>query len=488
MSEPAIDIEITQPGRATGLYIPIEYDVLRLEKVLYPDAPRPFDVGILPKTLTEQGSPLRVILLGDISHPPKTQVPARLLGGFSANGAAVCLLAVPAGVDQFAGLNSFADLPDFLRAELLRCLEPPAASELQWLDAAEAQTWIKQAAQKYRLAKAKGYQPVGQPAWRSVDTAARPSGYTEVEHYTAAEYTFHQLPGHVQRYVGEYLADDERILYAVRRQAMHSQRRRSWLDREKLNEGVLILTTQRLIQLVELVPLGDSGVRYGFLARLGALERLVDVQVETLGDAAILLKTAWEAEDGLAWLTWESQFYTRSAVLELVSFLERFLPKNIPPAALRRSFLPAPSDLPPLSDPASNDPALVWAVHQRFTQALPGHLAPNEAVHAWALWPAWYENKGYPQVLVVTDRRVLILPDPALRLPCSLDIRLAQLAIPEYAGSILRSHIGFDLVESGKARRVQLSFPYPAVGAFRRCFEALRRCMAVLPLSRYAKV
>jgi hypothetical protein len=229
-------------------------------------------------------------------------------------------------------------------------------------------------------------------------------------------------------------------------------------------------------------------VRYGFNARLGALERLVEIQVETLGDEAVLLKTGWEAEEGRDWLAWESPLYTRSAILELVGFLERFLPENIPPVALRRSNLPAPSDLPPLSDPSSNDPHLVSAIHQRFASTLPEHLAQNEKVHAWALWPAWYENKGYPQVLVVTDHRLLTIPDPAVRQPCGLDIRLAQLAMPEYAGSILRSYIGLNLIERGKVRQVQLGFPYPAEGAFHRCFEALRRCMAVLPLSRDGKI
>jgi hypothetical protein len=48
MIETVIEIEITQPGRPTGQYHPIEYDLLRLEQVLYPEATFPFDVGILP--------------------------------------------------------------------------------------------------------------------------------------------------------------------------------------------------------------------------------------------------------------------------------------------------------------------------------------------------------------------------------------------------------------------------------------------------------
>ena len=366
MSEPVIEIEIIQPGRPTGQYHPIEYDLLRLEKVLYPEVTLPFDVGILPKTLTTQGNPLQVILLGDVSHPPRTQVSARLLGGIQADGSAPYLLAVSTADDHFAAVFSFADLADPLRTELHRCLSPSTEAGLRWLDVDALKPWMREATLKYRQAKAEGYQPVLQPAWKPADSQGRVTSYTEAEHYTAAEYTFFQLPYHIQHYVSEYLADDERILYAIRRPAMRSHRQRSWLGWEKINEGVLILTTQRLIHLVELVPLGDSGVRYGFNARLGALERLTGIKIETLGDEAVLLKTSWEAEGGSDILEWETPLYTRSALLELVDFLETFLPENINSRALRRSAIPPPSELPALSDPSSNDSRLVSAVNRRF--------------------------------------------------------------------------------------------------------------------------
>ena len=484
MSEIIIEIEITQPGRPTGQYHPIEYDLLRLEKVLYPEVMLPFDIGILPKTLTTQGDPLQVILLGDVSHPPRTQVSARLLGGVQADGIVPYLLAVPASDDRFAAVSSFADLADPLQTELHQRLNPSTDTGLRWLDVDALKPWMKEASLKYRQAKAESYQPVSQPAWKPADSQGRITSYTEAEHYTSAEYTFFQLPSHIQHYVSEYLADDERILYAIRRPAMRSHRQRSWLGREKINEGVLILTTQRLIHLVELVPLGGSGVRYGFNARLGALERLMNIKVETLGDEVVLLKTSWEAEGGSETLEWETPLYTRSALLEMVDFLETFLPENINSRALRRSAIPTPSELPALSDPSSNDPRLVSAINRRFADALFPSLTPTEKAHAWALWPAWYEHKGYPRVLIVTDSRVLVVPDPNLGQLCTLEVPLAQLATLEYIGSILESRIGLNLVETGKVRQIQLSFPYPAEGAFHRCFEAMRRCMAVLPLSQ----
>jgi hypothetical protein len=57
MSETVIEIEIIQPGHPIGQYRPIEYDLLCLEKVPYPEVELPFDLGILPKTLTGRGEP-----------------------------------------------------------------------------------------------------------------------------------------------------------------------------------------------------------------------------------------------------------------------------------------------------------------------------------------------------------------------------------------------------------------------------------------------
>jgi inorganic pyrophosphatase len=483
MNKSIVEIEIIQPGRATGEYQPAEHGFLHLTQILYPEVILPFDIGILPNTMTSEGDPLKVILLGETSHPLRTQVSARLLGGVQINSADPYLLAVSCVDEHFTTITSVLDLADSGRSAIEQRLKTSSTADLHWLNPNELGPWIKKARVRYRLTSVKSTEGVSsQPAWKPVNSQRHIASYTEAEHYTAAEYTFFQLPYHIQHYVSEYLDKDERILYAVRRPATYSQRLRSWLGREKLQEGVIILTTQRLIQLVELVPLGDSGVRYGFKAQLGVLERLVDVLTETLADEVILLKSKWQAQEGCAILEWESPSYTQSEIKELISFLEKFTPSQINPRTLQRSTLPAPSELPILSDPASNDPQIEKIIHQRFADALPSMLLPSDQIYAWALWPAWFENKGFAQALVVTGSRLLVISDPDLHKSFTLQVPLTQIATVEYAGSILNSHIALSLVESGKVRTIKLSFPYSADGAFHRCFEAMRRCMAVLPL------
>ena len=483
MDKSIIEIEIIQPGRTTGQYQFTEHGFLRLIQVLYPEVVLPFDIGILPNTMTSEGDPLKVVLLGETSHPLHTQVTARLLGGIQTNGTDPYLLAVSNMDERFKSITSVMDLSNPWRNEVDQQLKTSSATELSWLKTNDLEPWIKQARRKYRLSRVKNNNNgFSQPAWKPVDTHKPNTSYTEREHYTSGEYTFFQLPYHIQYYVSEYLDEDERILYAVRRPAMSSHLIHSWLGREKLQEGVLILTTQRLIQLVELVPLGNSGVRYGFRAQLGMLERLVDVTAETLSDEVVLLKSKWQSKDGCGFLEWESPLYTRTDIYELISILEKFTPAKINPQTLQRITLPNPSELPSLRDPACNDPIDEKIINRHFADAIPALLLPSEKIFAWALWPAWFENKGVAQVMVVTGSRLFIVADPDLQQPLILDIPLSRIVTMEYTGSILNSYIELSLVESGKVQRITLKFPYSADGAFHRCFEVIRRCMAVIPL------
>ncbi|GAP20185.1 inorganic diphosphatase [Leptolinea tardivitalis] len=482
MEETIFDIEMSQPGRPTGQYYSTEQNQLRLARILYPEIVLPFDIGFLPNTITSQGDPLQVILLGNASHPPKTQVPARILGGVQTNGTPPFLLAVSVADDNFKAVTSYTDLSDPQRTELSRYFQPSKDGAITWLDTKTIKPIIKESARNFRLINKAGFQPASQPTWKPVDSHHHITGYDETEHYTPAEYTFFQLPYHIQHYVSEHLADDERILYALYRPPMRSLKHKSWLGREKINAGVLILTTQRLIQLVELVPLGDSGVRYGFNAKIGPLERLISFKCDQIGEEVMLLQTSWEASKGVEILEWEAPLYSRSALLEMTEILAKFLPQNINPKTLRRAVISHPTDLPALVDPASNNPQLENSLNQHFSEILHTLLKPDEIAFAWALWPSWYENTGFARVLIVTDNRALVISESELKNDSKQEYPLTQIATLEYAGSIIHSHICFNIIEKETSRSIQLNFPYPAEGAFHKCFEAMRRCMAVLPL------
>ena len=273
------------------------------------------------------------------------------------------------------------------------------------------------------------------------------------------------------------------ILFALSRPAMRSQVYSTLLSRKKLQEGVLILTNQRLVHLVELVPPGSSGVRYGFEARMGILERLQDASIEPLENQVKFLSTSWRARDGVETLGWEFPKECQPSLEKLLDLLKKFLADSQGSTALRRAALPPVSEsIPPLKDPAANDPNAVEPIVQRFYSLLAGWLAPGEAFIAWSMLPAWFEKKGYARVLLVTSRRIRVIPDSIRGLDPEIDLPHERVASLAYTSSILSSHIDISFLGSQNVQQVVVNFPYPAEHGFHACFEALRRCAAVAPI------
>lgn len=475
MPEHLLNIKIVQPGRSTGLYRPVDYDTLQLEKVVHPNDELPFDVAALPTSLTPFGDPITVLVLSSISHPANTQIEARLLGAIQRDGFPY-LLAVPTGDERMEALR-LDTLPPALQEEVLNALQSVHPGEWRWLSVAEVEPQLHEAAVRYRQAKENGRPADAAPAWKPQRFKRLSPSFDEAERYTAAEYTFFELPFHFQEYVSEHLAPDERVLYAAPRPAMTSYKKRSWLERERLQAGVLILTTQRLIHLHEIRPLDNTNIRYGYHATVGALERFAGATLQTVSKESLILRTEWRAREGTATIEWESPSYTRSALEELLSFLQAFRVEDPAACILRRSSLPpAPQPLPPLRDSAANETKSLLALNEQFSAALAAILAPGEEARAWALIPDWFAANNTAQALVVTERRLFILPT------LSQEIPLNQITTLEYQSSVLESFLSIQYYRQGTLRRSVISFPFPVESAFHDCFESARRCLAVTPL------
>jgi len=471
--EHLIEIKIIQPGRATGQYYAVDTDTLRLEKIILPDQNLPFDLAILPTALTSFHEPFAVFVFSAISHPINTEMETNLLGAVQRGSEEPLLLVAPT-VDEHAP-QSLDEIKDELRGELQRVLQYTRPGEWRFLDVEEAEKYLHAAALRYRQQQAAGKLPRLDPAWQPIYVHRPSASFAETDHYTAAEYTFYELPHRFQHYVSEYLAPDERILYASRRPAMTSYRKGSWLRREPLQEGVLILTNQRLIQLAELVPPDSANIRYGFHTIVGTLERLSDVTLAPFGEN-LLLQTKWQAAGGEHIMEWEAPEHIRDSLEELTAFLSRFK-ISAEDYALRRATLPAPpKKLPALEDSAAHHPDEWIPVNKEFSAMLKESLEDGERARAWALLPKWFEHKQNHRSLVVTEQRVFMLPNH------SINIALAQIATLEYTGSILASSLVINHFENDKLRQTEIPFPYPTQDSFRICFEAARRCMAVLPL------
>jgi len=460
------DVRIIQPGGVTGRYLP-EGDGLRLEAVVPPEEPLPFDVAVLPTVWTPFDEPFRVLVLGRLSHPAETWLTARLIGAWQRGEEPPFLVAAPE-VDEEAPRRweALSSPQQHAIVETLRSARP---GQWQWLDVAAVEPHLHAGARRYQQRKVH-FRRRG-PAWQPLRTA-RKGGYTDAEQYTAAEYTFFELPYRFQQYVGHALAPDERILYTVRRPAMPSLRQRSWLRREPLQEGVLLLTTHRLVHLAELIPPDAANVRYGFREVIGVLERLRAARLERYREG-LLLMTRWLAANGEYETVWESPAFTATALNELFAYLQAFLNGRNPRALLRAMLPSPPKHLPPLVDTASNDPTESERLTQRFEPLLASALQSGEEALAWAALPHWFQPEAGAQVLVTTNRRVFLLPQGRFTLD------LQTLAALEYTASILESYLVF---VTGQGERHQIRFPYPAKGAFQSCFEAAWRASAALPV------
>ncbi|MCL4529942.1 MAG: hypothetical protein M1282_11075 [Chloroflexi bacterium] len=471
MAEHLIDIRVVQPGRTTGHYYSQDLDSLRLEKIVYPEASLPFDVCILPTAFTPFDEPFPVLALGDISHPLNTEMEARLLGAVQRGEENPILLAVPSADERSP--QCLENLTTNQRAEIVNALNTFRPGEWRWLTNEEVEPHLHVGTKRYRQFQASDKPLQLDPSWKPLHIGRPEPSFAEAERYTAAEYTFYELPYRFQHYVNEHLAPDERILYAARRPAMLSRRKRSLLQREQMQAGVLILTNQRLIQLVELVPPDSANIRYGFHATVGVLERLSQISLQPL-ESNLILRSEWRAEQGSVAVEWEVPGQTRAALEELVGFLQRFQ-VNADDCVLRRATVSAPPEvLPALADTASNDPEYSTSLNKRFHNSLIESLMPDEQAYAWALLPEWLDRKQGAQALVVTGQRLLLLPDH------SFDVSLSEVATIEYTSSILESSLGVNYTQKGAHHRKTIYFPYPARDSFRDCFEAARRCMAVI--------
>ncbi len=134
-----------------------------------------------------------------------------------------------------------------------------------------------------------------------------------------------------------------------------------------------------------------------------------------------------------------------------------------------------PKKLPPLTDTASSGPEAVTQLNEQFSAALAESLAPDEQVHSWALLLAWFDRKKGPEVLVATERRLFLLSNHPF------EIGLSQIATLEYASSILESWLAINYIQKGAPHRRVIYFHHPAQDSFRDCYEAARRCLAVIP-------
>jgi len=483
-----IEVRVVEPGDDCNLYT---YDPnvqgLRLSGVHRTTQPAPADHAVVPDTSPDGESDLGVLLVSHRSTFPGCVVSARPIAllEMRRNGYQQCqVIAVPAADEATSAVRAFEDLPQEQQQAIATFARDALADEqdctLLWSDAVRAHQVIHQARQAARLAKAKTRQsgpaaPVWRPLGYQVSGARRAS---DTEPHTEAERAYHRLPYRFQKYVDEYLVYNERILFAVNRPAMQSALKRTWFAREMLQEGILLITDQQVALVTEILPPGQSNIRYGYIVHTGIPERLESARVESLAGHACFQVT-WRAVGGEQRVTWEFPAEAADELAEAAKILSCWRPRQ-GDTRLRRAYGPEPIEME-LRDPSANDPKEVEPVAQRLTDALGKELASGEVVLVHALLPQWADGR-MARVLAVTNRRAILLPDPLSGQRSRSDVYpLERITSIEFTSSILESWLAFNVVDGGKARRAVLRFPNTAA-AFQTCFTALRQQLVAVPV------
>ena len=447
------------------------------------------DYAVVPGTSSDGESDIGALLVSHRAIMPGCTVGVRPIALLQIRRGAeqeYRVIAVPATDDTLQAVNTLEDLPEDRRQALVAFVRAGVEGQedcaLIWSDGGRACEVIHQAKQSARVARAKARKSgSATPAWKPlgyrVSGAARA---TDTEPHTEAEYAYHQLPRRFQKYVDDYLAHTERILFAINRPEMDSTLKRTWFARETLREGILFITDQQVALITEVLPPGQFGINYGYLVHTGIPERIESTRVQSAANRHVCLEVTWRAVGGEQRVVWEFPPEAADELNEVVKILHGWQPFD-GDVRVRRAFGPEPVEME-LRDPAANDPADTVPIARRLADALEAELPDGESVLARALLPAWADSRQVARIFAVTNRRAILLPDPADNHRPRLETwPLKRIASVEFTSSILESWLALNVVDGGKMRRVTMVLPNTTT-SFRMCFTALRQQLVAVPV------
>lgn len=483
-----VQLRVEVPGRPYSRYDLVDgTGQLRLAEIIYPAEWRPVDLCSAPEALSGGGASLPALLVGSVSHPIGCLLWARpiaLLVAGDGPGAPRYLVAAAADDPAFASSNPGAALSHANRMALeavVRSLGLIGEEDLQWLGADAAFAEVRAARRRFHLAKVEqGANLRLNPAWKPLQ-AMPGQGEVESAFHTASEFSFYALPYRFQKYVEEYLTNDERILWAIQRPTMQSHLRRRFFSRARLEEGVFIISDQQLTEVVELLPPDSAGIRYGFVARTSVPERLGGVEVRRVRPDGICLEVSLRASHGCEQLIWEFPGWREEAVAEAARILRQWLPQQGDRRVRRASLPEPPEELPALRDPAANDPADVVPLADRLIDRLTRSLFPGEKVLARCLLPAWVEGRGGASLVAITSGRFLVIPDPANPRTASpeVDVPLDTISSLEFCSTLVMAYLKLFVPQRWSPRPDVINIPFgKTLAAMNACHMMLRRAMA----------
>jgi len=466
-----VDVRI---DRLLGSHNVYEFDrkhsAMRLARFVPGDGPSQVEQGAAQRTLSG-GEPLPALLLTQSPTFPGCIVRTRVLGAVRAGDAPPWLVGVPE-VAAPEGWQTVADLPQGTRAAVRAIVADAVGYDsLSWLDASAAAKVVKTATESYWVEKAQAEGAARYGAAWKVTPGTTMRKTDAVAAHTVAEYLLPSLPSRFQKYVEEELLPGERILFFAARPSFSPGSKLISRPGQRLNEGLLVVTDRQVMMMIDNLPPDSTLVRWGFVARAGAVERLTGVRLTQEG-VSCQLQVSFSAKEGVESHSFLFPRNYHDALSEAVTLLDRFTcldacrsPRRLYDTEVEVSgrALSATSDSQPLDESRIEE--------------LMGHVGEGEEVIATATARA-VSGMATGPALILSDSRLVLSPGAKKkgRSPV-VDFAIAQVSSVEITQSLVGCHFEVSVPHDNGVDTVALDYEYPDSPRFLRAFTLLRHLM-----------
>jgi hypothetical protein len=278
--------------RPRGTYSDFVFDE-RLRKVRLKGVVRLADsvaeVGEVRGAWDADDNPFQALLFTALPTLPGCIVRGRVEGaleGRTVEGArhALVLSAVGHG-DAFSGHTPASQVLE--TAVALLGWRP--STQVRWLEKDAALALLWEGRQRLLADRARQRPARYGAAWKAQPGEHPRDSSVYTEPHTWAERMVGSLPFRFQRYVQDELLEEERILFFVERPPFRPPGAR-WgvLRRQRLSEGLLIVTDRQLLFMEDALPPDITMVDWGYIARTTAVERIQGAELRAEPDRAVL--------------------------------------------------------------------------------------------------------------------------------------------------------------------------------------------------------
>ena len=475
-AELTVNVRVEEPAGTFNTY---SYDQQRGTLRLAGVHQRPYsgvERGTVLNTLTEDGGLLEALIPVTSPTSKGCIVEARVIGGVEVStleARGLYLVGVPTADPARAEVHDAAELSQAERQAI-----DSAASfglqrvSLQWIPYADAEAVVKEATKAYWENKARlsGVRYVA--AWKAQPLSGRWASDDEAEPHTWAEYLVPSLPYRFQKYVEEMLLPDERILFFVERPSFVPGGVWGLLRRQKLRQGLLVITDRQVMAMLDSLPPDSTMVDWGYIAKASAVERLTGVWLDSR-DSTCEIGFAFDSAGGVERYTVTFPAVHHEALEEAVNLLERFA-HPLTPTAARRLY----DDKPPAGLARRDDEEGDLEVKYPHLRHLLDRIGDGDNVVATAAARAM-EGRGLGPAMVLTANKLVLFPGGSRKdlEPSCREYPVAGISSVELTQSLVGCRFELFVPAMEEVDKVTLRYNYPDAPAFLKAFIALRHLL-----------